>query len=42
MHWPATQLSPGLQQPQPQKTTSGSQMTGRHWPLLQISPQPQV
>jgi hypothetical protein len=42
MHCPATQLSPGLQQPQPQGTTSGLQMIPRHCPLLQISPQPQV
>jgi len=35
-HCPATQVSPGLQQPHPHGATSGLQMIWRHWPLLQI------
>jgi hypothetical protein len=35
-------MSPALQQPQPHGTASGSQMIGRHWPLLQTCPQPQA
>jgi hypothetical protein len=42
VHWPALHISPGLQQPQPQGTTSGSQTIPTHWPLLQSCPQPQV
>jgi hypothetical protein len=41
-HCPATQVSPGLQHPQPHWTTSGLQMMARHWPSLQIWPQPQA
>jgi hypothetical protein len=41
MHWPAEQISPGLQQPQPHAGWSMSHWTGTHVPLLQISPQPQ-
>jgi hypothetical protein len=31
-----------LQQPQPHWTTSGLHTIPRHWPLLQICPQPQA
>lgn len=42
MHCPALQMSPELQQAQPHWTASGSQVIGRHWPLLQTCPQPQA
>ena len=35
-------MSPELQQPQPHETASGSQVIGRHVPLLQTWPQPQA
>ena len=40
MHCPPEQMSPEPQQPQPHGTLSGSHVIGRHWPLLQIWPQP--
>jgi hypothetical protein len=42
MHWPALHISPALQQPHPQETTSGLQTIPTHCPLLQIWPQPQA
>jgi len=42
VHCPATQISPLPQQLQPQRTTSGLQVTAMHAPLLQIWPQPQA
>ena len=42
VHRPETQTSPALQQPHPHCTVSGSQVIGRHVPLLQIWPQPQA